>query len=85
MDNDNPNLNDAGNDYREWWEGVKKEESARIEKMDAEERLERTSMLDNFSGEVDAATDWVAADWDQFKGRVQQWTNSAEVKVDEAI
>lgn len=85
MDNDNPNLNDAGNDYREWWNGVKKEESAKIEKLDAEERLERTSMLDNFSDEVDAATDWVAADWDQFKGRVQQWTNSAEIKVDEAI
>ena len=85
MDTDTPNLNDAGNDYRQWWEGVKKEESAKIEKMDAEERLERTSMLDNFSGEVDAAKDWVAADWDQFKGRVQQWTNSAEIKADEAI
>ncbi len=85
MDNDTPNLNDAGNDYRQWWEGVKKEESAKIEKMDAEARLERTSILDNFSGEVDAATDWVEADWDQFKGRVQQWTNSAEIKVDEAV
>jgi len=85
MDNDTPNLNDAQNDYREWWEGVKKEETAKIEKMDAEERLERTSMMDNFSGEVDAAADWVAADWDQFKGRVQQWTNSAEIKADEAI
>lgn len=85
MDHDNPNLNDANNDYREWWEGVKKEEAAKIEKMDAEKRLERTSMLNNFGTEVDAAKDWAAADWDQFKGRVQQWTNSAEIKVDEAI
>lgn len=85
MDHDNPNLNDANNDYREWWEGVKKEEAAKIEKLDAEKRLERTSMLDNFGAEVDAAKDWAAADWNQFKGRVQQWTNSAEIKVDEAI
>lgn len=85
MDTDNPNLNDAQHDYREWWEGVKKEEAAKSEKMDAEKRLERTSMLDDFSGEVDAAKDWVAADWEQFKGRVQQWSNSAEIKADEAI
>jgi len=85
MDIDNPNLNDANKDYLEWWEGVKKEEAAKVEKMDAEERLDRTSMLENFSAEADAAKDWVEADWEQFKGRVQQWTNSAEIKADETI
>ncbi|HUQ30303.1 MAG TPA: hypothetical protein VM103_02160 [Candidatus Paceibacterota bacterium] len=85
MDTDNMNLNDAGNDYREWWEGVKKEASAKVEKMDAEERMKHASTIDNFSAEADAAKDWVAADWEQFKGRVQQWTNSAEIKLDKAI
>jgi len=85
MDTDNPNLNDANNDYLEWWEGVKKEEAARAEKMEAEERLKHTNMMEDFSAEADAAKDWVAADWEQFKGRVQQWTNSAEIKADEAV
>lgn len=85
MDNDNPNFNDASNDYREWWEGVKKAESAKAEKMDAKERMKHTSLINDFSAEVDAAKDWVAADWEQFKGRVQQWTNAAEIKADKAI
>lgn len=42
-------------------------------------------MLEDFSAEADAAGDWVEADWDQFKARVQQWTNKAEVKADDAI
>ncbi len=85
MDHDNPNLNDANHDHREWWEGVKKEEAAKAEKMDAEERLKHNSLMDDFGAEVDAATDWVEADWDQFKGRVQQLTNKAEIEVDEAV
>ncbi len=82
---DTPNLNDANHDYQEWWEGVKKEEEAKGEKMDAEHRLKHNSMMHDFSEEADAAKDWVAADWDQFKGRVQQWSNSAEIKADEAV
>lgn len=85
MDTDTPNLNDANHDYREWWEGVKKEETAKSEKMDAEHRMERTNMMDDFSEEAHAAKDWVAADWEQFKGRVQQWTNSAKIQADEAV
>ena len=48
IDHDNPNMNDASHDYMEWWEGVRKEENAKAEKMDAEHRLEHMSMMDNF-------------------------------------
>ncbi|MDP3402522.1 MAG: hypothetical protein Q8S35_01035 [bacterium] len=82
---DNPDLNNRAEDHAEWWEGVKKEQAARSEKLDAEERLENNKMLEDFGEEVDAAGDWVEADWDQFKARVQQWTNKAEVKIDDAI
>lgn len=85
MNTDNPDMNDRSEDHAEWWEGVKKEEAAKNEKMDAEERLEHNRMLEDFSAEADAAGDWVEADWDQFKARVQQWTNKAEVKADDAI
>lgn len=85
MDHDNPNLHDAAHDHREWWEGVVKEETAKAEKMDAEERLKHNDMMDEFSAEVNAAKDWVAADWEQFKGRVQQWVNSGETKIDTVI
>jgi hypothetical protein len=84
-DHDNPNLNNASEDYSEWWEGVKKEEAAKAEKMDAEERLAHNKMLEDFGEEASAAKDWVAADWEQFKGRVQQWSNKGEMKADEAI
>lgn len=82
---DNPNFNDAGHDYLEWWEGVKEEEIAKAEKMDAELRLKHNSMLDNFGREVEAAKDWAVADWNEFKGRVQQWTNSAEIETDKVV
>lgn len=39
MNTDNPDMNDRSEDHAEWWEGVKKEEAAKNEKMDAEERL----------------------------------------------
>jgi hypothetical protein len=85
MDTDSPNLNDASHDYQEWWEGVQKEESAKADKMDAESKMAHMNMLDDFRAEASAAKDWLAADWEQFKGRVQQWTNSAETKADEAV
>jgi hypothetical protein len=85
MDTDNPNMNDKHEDFQEWWEGVKKEESAKAEKMEAEERMHHNKMLEDFQTEAGAAKDWVAADWEQFKGRVQQWTNKAEVKADDAV
>jgi hypothetical protein len=85
MDADNPNMNDKSEDYSAWWEGVKKEEAAKAGKLDAEEKLKHNKMLEDFSTEASAAGEWAAADWEQFKGRVQQWTNKAEVKGDEAV
>lgn len=85
MDIDTPNMNDASHDMHEWWEGVKKEQTAKIEKMDAEERMKHHKILEDFGTEADAAKDWVQADWDQFKGRVQQWTNEGEIAADQAI
>lgn len=82
---DNPNLNDRTEDYRQWWEGVMREEMAKAEKMDAEERLRHTKMLEDFGAEAEAGKDWLAADWEQFKSRVQQWSNSAEITADEAV
>lgn len=85
MDQDNPNMNDLHRDNMEWWEGVKKEQAAKMEKMDAEQRMKHNRMMDDFSAEADAAKDWVAADWEQFKGRVKQWTNSAETSADNTM
>jgi len=85
MDHDDPNLNSASKDYQDWWQGVVKEQQAKAEKLSAEERLEHNDALNNFTAEVGAAADWAAADWEQFKGRVQQWTNSAEIEADKAV
>lgn len=63
--------------YMDWWQGVFKEESAKLDKMEAQERMERTRALEDFNAEASAAKDWLEADWEQFKARVQQWTNSA--------
>lgn len=71
--------------YMEWWQGVLKEEMAKMDKMDAEERMEHTKMLEDFGAEAAAAKDWLEADWEQFKGRVQQWTNNAQMKTDEVL
>jgi len=72
-------------DYMEWWEGVVKEESAKAQKLDAEQRMEHNKVLDDFSADASAAADWVEADWEQFKGRVQQWANSSAVHTDRSI
>ena len=85
MDTDNPNLNNAAHDRREWWEAKRAEHTARMEKMDAEQRMEHNDAFDNFSEEFDAATDWTEASWDQFKAKVEGWWNKGEVKTDEAI
>jgi hypothetical protein len=76
---------DYTKNYREWWQGVVKEESAKADKLDAEERMHHNKALEDFGAEAAAAKDWAEADWEQFKGRVQQWTNSAQMKVDEAV
>jgi hypothetical protein len=76
---------DYAKNYMEWWEGVVKEETAKMQKMDAEERMRHNKMLEDFSAEASAAQDWVEADWEQFKGRVQQWINNAQLKADEAV
>jgi hypothetical protein len=75
---------DTIKNYLEWWKGVVKEETAKAEKMDAEERMQHNKMLEDFGTEAAAAKDWVEADWEQFKGRVQQWTNNAQIKADQA-
>lgn len=68
--------------YKDWWEGVLKEETAKLDKLDAEERMSHNKALEDFSAEASAASDWVEADWEQFKARVQQWTSSAAMKTD---
>jgi hypothetical protein len=85
MDTDNPNLNNAAHDRKEWWEAKKAEHAARVEKMDAEKRMEANDAFNNFSEEFDAAGDWTESSWDEFKAKVQAWWNEGEVKTDEAI
>ncbi len=76
---------DNAKNYMEWWQGVFKEESAKLDKLDAEERMDRNKALDDLNAEAQAGKDWLEADWEQFKGRVQQWTNSAQMKADEVV
>ena len=85
MDTDNPNLNNATHDRVEWWNAKKAEFEAKLEKMDAERRLKANDAFKDFGEEFDAATDWTEAEWDQFKAKVSQWWNSAEIAADEAI
>lgn len=75
---------DYATNYMEWWQGVLKEEMAKADKMDAEARMHHNKMLDDFGAEASAAGDWVEADWEQFKARVQQWTNKAQLEADQA-
>ena len=76
---------DYAKNNKEWWEGFLKEQTAKAQKMEAQERMEHNKALEDFSTEASAAKDWVEADWEQFKGRVQQWTNSAQMKADQAV
>lgn len=85
MDTDNPNLNNAAHDRKEWWEAKKAEHAARVEKMDAEKRMEANDAFNSLSEEFDAAGDWTEASWDEFIAKVQAWWNEGEVKTDEAI
>ena len=85
MDTDTPNLNDAAHDRKEWWEAKIAEFEARLEKMDAERRLEANDALKDLRAEFDAATDWTEASWDEFKAKTQAWWNKTEVKIDETI
>jgi len=85
MENDNPNMNNAAHDRKEWWEAKKAEHEARIEKMDASERLAANDAFKNFSEEFDAATDWTEASWDQFTAKLSKWWNAGETNVDEAV
>ncbi len=73
MDTQESQVKEAS-EHAQWWEGVKKEEMAKMEKMGAEEKMKNHKILEDFGTEVDAAKDWAEADWNQFKGRVQQWT-----------
>ena len=82
---DNPNLNNAGHDRKEWWSAKKAEHEARLEKMDAEKRLAANDAFNNFSKEFDAATDWTDASWNQFTAKVSKWWNVGEIKVDNSI
>lgn len=70
--------------YMDWWQGVFKEESAKLDKMDAEARMSQHKILEDFNAEASAAKDWAEADWEQFKGRVQQWTSSAAMSVQDS-
>jgi len=85
MNMDNRNINDASHDRKEWWEAKKAEHEARLEKMDAEKRLAANDAFKNFSEEFDAATDWTAASWDQFKAKVSKWWNEGEIEADKTI
>jgi len=82
---DNPNMNNATHDRREWWEAQKVEHQARLEKMDAEERMAANNAFQDFGTEFDATTDWTDATWDQFKAKLSKWWNAGETKVDESI
>jgi len=85
MNMDNPNMNVAGHDRKEWWDAKKAEHDARLQKMDAEERLAANDAFKNFSEEYDAATDWTDASWDQFKAKISKWWNAGEIEVDKSI
>ena len=85
MDHDNPNLNDVNHDKAEWWAAKRAEMEARLEKMDAADRLKANDTFSNLSETFDVATDWTEASWDEFKAKVEQWWSQAEIKTDESI
>lgn len=75
---------DKQKDYLEKWKAMRAEMQAKNEKLDAEMRMKNNDAFDNFEKEVEAAGDWVEADWDQFKARVTKWWNELEIKGHEA-
>jgi len=84
-DHDEINVNDKGHDYKELWEAMRKEETAKAEQLDAEQRMERAGVLEEMGKQFDATTDWTAAKWDEFTAKMSQWGNKAEIDTDEAI
>ncbi len=82
---DNPNVNANVENTVEWWAAKKDEMLARLEKMDAEQRMEANDAFKNLSEEFDAATNWTEASWDIFKAKVEQWWNEGETKTDETV
>lgn len=85
IDQDNPNLNNAAHDRREWWEAKQKEYAAKRQEEGAEATMEANDGWSDLNAEFDAAVDKGEAEWDQFVAKVQQWWNKGEVKADEAV
>ena len=64
--------------YIELWNAIKNEYIAKADKLDAEQRMEFNDAMEDFSSEVSAATDWLEADWEEFKARVdKKWQEFA--------
>lgn len=85
VDTDNPNLNNATEDRREWWDAHRKEMDAKAEKLDAEQRKEYSKFMDDTSGEIDAMTDWTAASAKEIAAKTQKKWNEFEIKADKAV
>lgn len=76
-------MNDITKDYMEKWQAQIKEMNAKADKLNAEARLKYNDAIKNFSEEMSAAGDWMAADWDQFNARVKKWWNELEISIKE--
>lgn len=64
--------------YIEKWSAMRKEYDAKADRLAAERRLEYNDAFDNFSEEVNAATDWTEAAWNEFTAKVdKKWQEMA--------
>ena len=63
---------------QERWDAMRREYEAKAEKLSAEKRLEYNDAFEDFSAEVDAATDWTEASWKEFSAKVdRKWQEMA--------
>lgn len=74
---------DQTKNYMEKWQAQRKEMDAKADKLNAEARLKYNDALDNFSKEMEAAGDWLEADWEQFNARVNKWWNELKISIQE--
>lgn len=72
------------NNYIEKWKAIVKEMDARADKLNAETRMKYNDAMKDFGKEVEAGTDWLEADWDQFSARVTKWWNEIKIELDNA-
>ena len=72
---------DINKNYIEKWHAIKNEMDAQADKFDAELKMKYNDAMKDFSTELEAGKDWLDADWNEFKARINKWWNELQIEI----